>query len=864
MPDLASGAASLRAEPVAGKAPINIELRLGSAIVLRGTLHHAALQSGPATVSKSNAGELSFEWASASEPSESTLRLDIVARSDGEFDLHWTLRRAEYEESRWRVEDVYDLASGKHWFGGGELCRQHWPLETLAWEARTPPPALRFPVSFSSAFARQYTAEIAPSSADATRQVGPYYPFDNGPNGLGNLLHPLFFTSSGAAIAIDPALPYLHLGLNPVTPPPADRLHNREFVTGFENFGRALLPLVDGAEPGARRGDGLLHVQARPYDDDGIRHPLGGWRAPVLPAAPGRPGACSVLRYTLSAQRHARAAMERLLAGLPRAPAPPPACLFREPIWTTWARYKMDVTQERVLEFAEEIAGHGFARSVMEIDDRWSAEYGDLEFDPLKFPDPAAMVRRLHQMGFRVTLWVTPFANEASDAYQEGAAKGYWVKASREPGERGVGAFRWWQPGGAAALDVTNPAALEWYNAGLRRLQEKYGIDGFKFDGGEACFLPKRPEPGCGTHAPLTAPGAYTAAYVRGVAAKFPLCEVRCGYGTQELPLLVREWDRFSTWGLDNGLRSLVTAALAFGAMGYPFVLPDMIGGNAYGNVPERELVIRWAQANALLPSMQFSIAPWDYYGRDAAVLEGTWVESVARSVLGNDRARHAVSWAVHAAARAVLKARHARKAARAAFASRLHRAASACFGARGAPPAPPAAGGGASVFDEKAARSSGAEAVSERLLDARRALSDEERAKGDETVRLCREAVRWHLRAAPLILRLADEAAATGRPIVRPLFWVAPEDAEAAAVGDQFCLGDDVIVAPVMEKGAVARDVYLPAGRWRDVLRSGGELRCLGGGGAGAGGEDVVLEGGRWHRAYPAPLDFLPWFERC
>jgi alpha-glucosidase (family GH31 glycosyl hydrolase) len=38
-----------------------------------------------------------------------------------------------------------------------------------------------------------------------------------------------------------------------------------------------------------------------------------------------------------------------------------------------------------------------------------------------------------------------------------------------------------------------------------------------------------------------------------------------------------------------------------------------MIGGNAYfGKFPDKELLVRWAQANAMMPAMQFSIAPWD------------------------------------------------------------------------------------------------------------------------------------------------------------------------------------------------------------------------------------------------------------
>jgi hypothetical protein len=54
----------------------------------------------------------------------------------------------------------------------------------------------------------------------------------------------------------------------------------------------------------------------------------------------------------------------------------------------------------------------------MEIDDRWQTAYGDLEFDKAKFPDAAGMVRQLHAMGFKVTVWVMPFVEENSAAYR--------------------------------------------------------------------------------------------------------------------------------------------------------------------------------------------------------------------------------------------------------------------------------------------------------------------------------------------------------------------------------------------------------------------------------------------------------------
>jgi alpha-glucosidase (family GH31 glycosyl hydrolase) len=39
-----------------------------------------------------------------------------------------------------------------------------------------------------------------------------------------------------------------------------------------------------------------------------------------------------------------------------------------------------------------------------------------------------------------------------------------------------------------------------------------------------------------------------------------------------------------------------------------------MIGGNGYNTIlPDKELFVRWMQANVLMPTMQFSYTPWDY-----------------------------------------------------------------------------------------------------------------------------------------------------------------------------------------------------------------------------------------------------------
>ena len=56
-------------------------------------------------------------------------------------------------------------------------------------------------------------------------------------------------------------------------------------------------------------------------------------------------------------------------------------------------------------------------------------------------------------------------------------------------------------------------------------------------------------------------------------------------------------------------------------------------------------------------------------------------------------------------------------------------------------------------------------------------------------------------LQLTGVLLRLANEAAFALKPICRPLWFIDPEDPVTYTICDQYALGDDVIVAPVVEK---------------------------------------------------------------
>nr|CAD7409006.1 unnamed protein product [Timema poppensis] len=161
------------------------------------------------------------------------------------------------------------------------------------------------------------------------------------------------------------------------------------------------------------------------------------------------------------------------------------------------------------------------------------------------------------------------------------------------------------------AVDFSKTEAVDWWVERLRNVSKENGIDSFKFDAGETSWLPQLPVLNVSEG---MNPIGYTSKYMRAVSEFGPFVEVHCAQRTQDLPVFVRMIDKDSKWGFNNGLRTLVTTLLQMNTVGYTFVLPDMIGGNAYGSdLAMKELFIRWLQANTFMPALQFSIVPWDY-----------------------------------------------------------------------------------------------------------------------------------------------------------------------------------------------------------------------------------------------------------
>jgi alpha-glucosidase (family GH31 glycosyl hydrolase) len=105
--------------------------------------------------------------------------------------------------------------------------------------------------------------------------------------------------------------------------------------------------------------------------------------------------------------------------------------------------------------------------------------------------------------------------------------------------------------------------------------------------------------------------------------------------------------------------------------------------------------------------------------------------------------------------------------------------------------------------------------------------------------------AARLHTRAIPLIRDVWKRFPKTGLPPTTPMWLAYPGVPEAKAIVDQWMVGEDLLVAPVITEGATKRDVWFPAGCWEH-------------------GETGERFAGGATRTVPAPMVQLPWFVRC
>ena len=159
-------------------------------------------------------------------------------------------------------------------------------------------------------------------------------------------------------------------------------------------------------------------------------------------------------------------------------PALPPAWSFG--LWLTTS-FTTDYDEGTTSSFIQGMADRDIPLHVFHFDCYWmeAYEWCNFTWDPKTFPDPKGMLKRYHDRGLKICVWINPYIGQKSPLFKEGMEHGYLIK--KQNGD--VWQTDMWQAG-MGLVDFTNPEATAWYQGKLKTLLDM-GVDCFKTDFGE-------------------------------------------------------------------------------------------------------------------------------------------------------------------------------------------------------------------------------------------------------------------------------------------------------------------------------------------------------------------------------------------
>jgi len=276
--------------------------------------------------------------------------------------------------------------------------------------------------------------------------------------------------------------------------------------------------------------------------------------------------------------------------------------------WQCKLRYE---TQEELLNVAREYKRRGLPLSVIVADFFHWSSMGDWKFDPICWPDPAAMTKELEALGVKLMVSVWPTVSPISENYQFMTERGllinneYGVDAQHVFIDNGVKG-----PAYFAYYDATNPEARQFHWDVIQKNYFANGVKLFWLDNDEPDINPWHPENlrfflGNGVEVASIYPLLHQMAYYDGLQALGEteiLTLSRSGWaGSQRYGAALWSGDVASTF---ESLQVQVRAGLNIAMSGIPWWTTD-IGGFHGGDIHSeyfRELIVRWFQYAAFCP----------------------------------------------------------------------------------------------------------------------------------------------------------------------------------------------------------------------------------------------------------------------
>ncbi len=244
------------------------------------------------------------------------------------------------------------------------------------------------------------------------------------------------------------------------------------------------------------------------------------------------------------------------------------------------------------------------------------------KYDPEKYPDLPASIRRWKQEGVSFLGYINPFLALEGDLYAEAAEKGYCVKD--KDGRDYLVTITTFP---AAMVDFTNPDAYEWYKDIIKRNLIGIGMGGWMADFGEylptdsVLFSGEDPERVHNIWPALWAEMNRKAIEETGSEGEV-FFFTRAGHtGTIRHSDMMWTGDQHVDWSIDDGLPSVITAIFSLAMSGFGFTHSDVGGYTTIMHMTRsRELLMRWEEMNAFSPL--FRVHEGNQPGRNVQVLD--------------------------------------------------------------------------------------------------------------------------------------------------------------------------------------------------------------------------------------------------
>lgn len=411
--------------------------------------------------------------------------------------------------------------------------------------------------------------------------------------------------------------------------------------------------------------------------------------------------------------------------------------ILDKPIWQISPDSIGQLSESSIYNFTEEIISQGFLRlGHVLINEFWQKEVGDFTLDTERFPTLENTVNILHRRGFNVVFTFQPFISTNSLNFADAVEKRILIYERLS--ERTIPALtRYKSSPSSGVLDITNPAAIPWLVDKLKLIVKNYQIDSFFIDYGTAYNMPHYYQ----CNRSLSNPDQYKTIFTSSLDESTSIFGVSGAVSVPTPPAFLGLPPVNSSW---EGLQSIITTAISYGIIGFPFILPGPVGGDYYlakstpqilsysslpqPPLPSPELFIRWLQLATFLPSIRFSHLPSEY--------KSEFVTEIAKDLTS----------------------------------------------------------------------------VRQKFV-------------------------------IPILKKYVTDAMNEGLPLIRPLWMIDINDPACLLVNDEFSIGEELIVAPILFAGQTKREVYLPHGVWKDGVD--GSLR----------------KGSRWIHNYRVPLEKVAYF---